>query len=498
MPRTSSEELFDLVKSLSKAEKAHFNMFTSAFRSGQQNEQYVRLFKVLDKAKTYDEVQILEKLKLNKSLLPDLKNYLHKRILFSLEVYYNSKSPRAEVVSLLEQTRILMTKSLFIQARKKALKAVKLSKKASLPLYTVEALELYLFTYWRPIEELEIEQVYKEIFDELKELNIQIQEYFDIKQLHAEMYLLGMKSGRNLGVIPKKMIQDHISQYHWLINDKNAQSKVAQLVLLRQRYFYHLYLLDNQEQPFIEAIGALFREEPLLKKVYYRDYLMYLYNTMWRNVHKISLEEVDHGIKEVSELISVMHESEISDNAIKFYIIKVKWYISRKLYKNAIQFYKSTPMLYENVDTTELVERFHIKSVMIDACLQSGEYKLALSWINGLLNEGYKTTRADLFAHARVQLLIAHFALGNYDYLSDLAMQARRFVAKYLPSAEVLNLLISFFKKNEEQFYHPAERRKVLLQLQEQLEILKIKPENNMNLTDYTDYIQLIGHLSKS
>ena len=54
MPNRSTDILFQLIKSLEKAEKRHFKLYINR-SSGKEDLKIVRLFDALDKQKDYDE-----------------------------------------------------------------------------------------------------------------------------------------------------------------------------------------------------------------------------------------------------------------------------------------------------------------------------------------------------------------------------------------------------------------------------------------------------------
>lgn len=54
MPNRSTDILFQLIKSLEKAEKRHFKLYIKR-SSGKEDLKIVRLFDAVDKLKEYDE-----------------------------------------------------------------------------------------------------------------------------------------------------------------------------------------------------------------------------------------------------------------------------------------------------------------------------------------------------------------------------------------------------------------------------------------------------------
>ncbi len=335
-----------------------------------------------------------------------------------------------------------------------------------------------------------MEKIYKNVFREIRETVGQLNEYYDIKLLHAEMYLLGIQTGGNMGDVPEELLKKKISGYPWLVNNEKASSIRSQIVLLRQRYIYQRFLNNPEFLKYLNASDELFRKNTLLKKVYYRDYLTHLYNFISINISALSLKELDTFITEVEKLRTEMHESEFGNTSQSFYITKMRWYISNNKYKECLQYFKNTPLLSKNLSTSELDERLTIKSLLIEASLLGKEYKTALNWINSLLNEGYKTTRTDLFCHGRILLLCLHFSIENYDFLPNLTLQAKRFYKKYTAQNKAFDCLLDFFQKKEAAFYFANDRKKVLLELQQNLSELIKDPKLKIVLSDSFDYLK--------
>ena len=72
------DQLFSLIKSLSKAEKRNFKLFVKRIKDP-ETTKFVRLFDVIDKMDWYDESIILTKVdSVEKAQLPNLKAHLYK------------------------------------------------------------------------------------------------------------------------------------------------------------------------------------------------------------------------------------------------------------------------------------------------------------------------------------------------------------------------------------------------------------------------------------
>ena len=72
MSKQNKENLFLLVKSMSKSEKRQFRLFVGRVKSN-KDSKFIKLFNLLDKSTKYNEVEILKKISLQNN------NYLISR-----------------------------------------------------------------------------------------------------------------------------------------------------------------------------------------------------------------------------------------------------------------------------------------------------------------------------------------------------------------------------------------------------------------------------------
>src|SRR3990172_3171206 len=131
--KTPSQDLFLLIKSLSKTEKRYFKKFSDLH--GKQDNQYLILFDAITKQKQFDEEALKKQFKGQAFLrqFPVAKNYLYSRILDALEFYHRDSSIHSSVRRNIYRAELLQKKGFYDQS-------MKLLRRAK-----VEANELDLF-----------------------------------------------------------------------------------------------------------------------------------------------------------------------------------------------------------------------------------------------------------------------------------------------------------------------------------------------------------------
>ena len=117
MTNDQKDNLFVLVKSLTKSEKRQFTLYVGRMDSN-ENSKFLNLFHLLDKMNRYDEKIILNKGIVTKQQLSNLKAHLYKQILVSLRMNPMHKNIRIQIREQLDFATILYQKGLYKQSLK--------------------------------------------------------------------------------------------------------------------------------------------------------------------------------------------------------------------------------------------------------------------------------------------------------------------------------------------------------------------------------------------
>ena len=94
------EPVFELIRSMSKAEKRNFKLYATRL-AGNQEAKFLTLFDCLDSLDEYDEKRILQRCPIKKEQLPNMKAHLYKQILVSMRfvVKFGAISARQTLIA---------------------------------------------------------------------------------------------------------------------------------------------------------------------------------------------------------------------------------------------------------------------------------------------------------------------------------------------------------------------------------------------------------------
>ena len=109
----NQDDLFLLVKSLTKNEKGYFQKFYSAFETG-KDKHFLLLFDLLEEATEYNEPALKKKLGRESKQVnfAVLKNYLTEKILQSLRMFHQQFSAEYDLLSEIQELHLLKSKKL--------------------------------------------------------------------------------------------------------------------------------------------------------------------------------------------------------------------------------------------------------------------------------------------------------------------------------------------------------------------------------------------------
>jgi len=137
----STELLFELIQSLTKAEKRYFKLFSSLHR---ENNNYIKLFNAIHQQKKYDESELLLLFK-DEAFVRQFsvaKNYLINLIVKSLRIHHHKAKKSIELNDYLSEIEILYWKGLYKLAFKRLKQARKIAIKYEILPY------LLLLNHW--------------------------------------------------------------------------------------------------------------------------------------------------------------------------------------------------------------------------------------------------------------------------------------------------------------------------------------------------------------
>ncbi len=488
-----SNELFDLIKSLTKSEKRFFKL-QSALQSGDKN--YVRLFDLVDKMSEYDEEMVKRIFKGEKFIkhLPSEKNHLYKLILKALRSYYGETSVSSMLKQEIKNIEILYNKSLFDECAKFMERAKKLALKYEKFYYLFELINWEKTLLEESFEDgrfVDLDQLIQEEKNVLERLR-NLAEYHVLYSKINYVFRSGGYSRTDENI---KIIEEIVN--HPLIKGKNtALSKRAATICYYTQGFCNMANGDSKTalEKFLK-VKQILDDHTFIRGDLSKRYIRTLTNII---TCLTDLGQIDEARTMITLMRSLKDEESFSFPDLETTIFKNTGLSELELYHFTGHFTKGLVDVEEIIKSLPNYEGKLHKEHELAFFYQfayiyfgAGQHSKALSWLNKVLNDNENDLRQDLYSYARLFNLVIHFELGNHDLLEYTIKSTTRYLQKRTRDFPIEKLILEQFKKLI-RTQNAAERRNIFIQFKEQFQQLLKGPEDEVVLRyfDFPNWIE--------
>ena len=454
MPIAHSEQLFTIIKSLTKAEKRNFRLYVQRLQSN-EDVLYVRLFDLLDKMEEYEENDVLEKLgNIPKSQFVNTKRHLYTQVLKSLRLIFEN----IESIKVREQidfAHILYSKGLNLQAFK-LLERVKVM----MPEDGHDLLRLEIIEFQKFIEERHITRSRKKpgkvqaLLNESEKQESRVSNLILLSNLKIKIHGWYIETGH---VRDQK---DHFQVNEYFESElrkvRITGLSVTEEIYLQQSYMWFYYILLDFEKchQHAEAWVNAFDQNPMLM---IEDPVLYMRGLSYQLTSLYSLRDYNRYVIALKkfEAFTISHEKyfDMTGQIISFlylYTAKINRHFLEGSFDEGLalvpEINRSVKRYGRFIDIHRIMV-FNYKTAWL--YLGSGKPSQSIEYLNKILNlQAAGHLRTDIQCYARLMHLMAHFELGHYNLLEHLVEQVGRFFNKMRDLNEVQITLFNFFRNN--------------------------------------------------
>lgn len=451
MPTTKKDALFDLIISLSKAEKRSFRIYAKKIQSSRE-VLFLTLFDYLEKQEHYDVSNILENLQaIKNNQIANLKRNLYHHILTSLRLLYSQKHIALQVREFLDYAEILYNKGLYLQALKILGRAKKITKKNHQSMLHVE-----IVAFERKIQSRHITRSSTSRMSELiQESKIANQVVANVSQLsNLKLYLQRVFIDHgNL----KTLAPQTSARQFFLSTTADFQIEQAtffeKIFYYQSCYWYHfLVQVYPQCHQYAQKWVELYEQE---SNMVVADIDMYL-----RAKHH--LLNTTFFIKDALKLSKLVQQYQvfINTNVDQF---SLNTYVQAHLFLYQAQFNQYflnnqfeeglsiTPKTLSFIDQYEYqLDNYKIMILYykIASCyFGATQYAKTIDFVNLIINQSKCALREDILRYARLLGVLAHYELNNLVALEYLLNATERQLSNLAQPDQLSQLIVSFFKK---------------------------------------------------
>jgi hypothetical protein len=490
MPNRTTDILFQLIRSLEKAEKRHFKLYIQR-SSGNQDLKIVRLFDALDKLKEYNEKVLLKKLPgVTKPQLANLKTHLYKQVLASLRLLKTTDSLDLQLNEQFDYAHILYKKGLFHQSLR-ILEKVKETAKANQKFnFLPQAIALE-----KRIENLHITRSNQDRAESLSAEANEVSRHIDavarLSNLALKLYSWYVQHGHARNEDDEKDIRQFMKES--LPADAWEQTGFYERLYLYQSYTWYAFIRQDflQYYRYTKKWVDLFREQPLMVRVETGHYIKGLHNLLNAHFDLRNYREFDKTLKKFEKLAQTDRVKEHDSFRIHAFIYistaKINQHFMLGTFKQGLPL---IPLVREKLEEYHLFIDQHrvlvlnYKFAML--CFGSGDYNQCIDYLQKIIHD--KTNlRYDLQCYARLLHMLAHYELGNDMLMESLSKSVYRFMAKMKNLTAVEEAMFRFLRNSI-----PLSPRQLKPEFEKFLDTIKHLEKNRFQTRSFA-YLDIIS-----
>ncbi|MEM9916567.1 MAG: hypothetical protein AAF990_00645 [Bacteroidota bacterium] len=431
------DQVFTLIKSLTKSEKRNFKLYANRINSA-EDLKFIQLFDALDKMDDYEEALLFKKMKgLKRSQLSNLKRHLYKQILTSLRLIHISKNIDIQIREQLDFARILYGKGLHIQSLKLLDRIKTLAVDNHQDLLLMEILDFQKLIEERHItRSRRVKGKVEGLLRESAERSQIIQNTCRLSNLKIKIHGWYIQIGHAKNEKDRLMVEEYF-QSNLPKNLHISKMTFFEKIALYQSYVWYHYILLDFRQCYRYALKwtQLFNADPDLKKVdpdlYMRGMhyvLTALYNMGAYKKFSQALTEFEAFEQESQKSFSTISKT---ISFLYIYTSKINKHYLEGTFQEGLHLVPIIKRLikrYEKHIDPHRVMVFNYKIAYL--YMAAGLFDSALDHLNEIINVKVGHLREDIQSYARLLHLIVHFEIGNYVLLDYLANSVHRFLDK--------------------------------------------------------------------
>ena len=461
MTKAQKDNLFLLIKSLSKSEKRQFKLYVG--RLGVNTDsKFLNLFNVLDKSNTYDEAAILKSGIVKKQQLANVKSHLYKQILISLKLNPSHQNIRSQIREQLDFASILYHKGLYKQSLKILDKAKDVAIQNEEKNLAFEIVELEKI--------IEAQYITRSISTRADELTSQAEELSDLNaitsklsNLSLQLYSIILKTGYVKNEEESKAVTKYFKER--LPDVTFSKLGFREKLWLYKAHLWYSFLMQDFLNCYRYAakcvdLFSIYPKMIHLNPVFYLKGNNYLLESIFFIKNKPKFVKVLSNLKSIVEHKSFPKDENIQMLTflyLNFHGIN-KHFIDGSFQDGLalIPDIEKDLILYRNRIDEHHKMIFYYKFASLH--FGAGNNKECIRYLDRIISNKSLSMREDLLCFSRVLNLVAHYEAGLDYHLDTLLKTTYKFLIKMNDLHEVQKEMIKFIKGLQDIYPHELKK----------------------------------------
>lgn len=417
----NKEDLFNLIKAMSKSEKRYFVL--DAKKSGRSASRYLTLFETLGKMEEFDEEKLKKKFPQN---LPSDKAYLYEAILRSMRDYRSASSKAAQVKERLMDARFLYERGLYDQSNARILEAKSMAKELEDNFSLLEIIKEEQQSLYDRRVRVDLEMLEK-IQKEKEEILVGIHEEMDYLNLYftliVEVYKEGtFKDKKSIDAFNQRFPSESLAENHL---PASALSK-RRFYLCNAIYFRLLGKKNKIYENYLRAVDW-WEKYPAFKSEEFNRYVSDIANLV--NTCYDDEELLPEAQKWLGKLKEQGEARNYHERKYIFLYLSVSNLLHLMNHGNFIAAKDLLPEIIKGIEQFNLKRSIVLIGNILIVYFVLGDYENCIIWADQVINLK-NSTREDIQRVARLLKLIALYELGEIDEVENSFRATNRYFKK--------------------------------------------------------------------
>ncbi len=451
MPKQLTHQLFSLIKSLTKAEKRHFSIYSKR-NSVDKEMKFLALFQELDMQGEYDENRLLKKIpQITKHQLSNLKAHLYDQLLVSLRLL-NRKEGSIKLHEIIDFAMVLYKKGLYHQSLSQLTKAKEKAQTLKQEIILLEIIE-----FEKLIESNHITRSHETRSEELTKMagqtrNLLITES-EWSDFSIQLYGLYLK----IGHVRNERDYEQVKFFFRSGLPKNNQTDIGFYGSLYkyQSYVWYNFIIQKFDKCYFYSLKwlELFEKTPHLKLIEPSLYIKGLHNVIsalfycydpnrFNKYHTLLTDfvkqnESNFSLKTKTQAFLFTETAQLNH-----------FFLFAEFEKGVAHLAELETQItqYSNYIDEHRKMVFYYKM----ACVKFGaaDFKGCILYLNEIINNKSTYLKEDLQCFSRILSLIAHYELGDNDLIDYQIRSTYRFLLKMKDVQQVQKEILNFLKNS--------------------------------------------------
>ncbi len=433
MTNRSTDQLFQLIKSLKKSEKRNFKLYVKRNYTSEADLKIIHLFDALDAMTEYDETILLKKKTIAKAQLSNVKAHLYKELLASIRLLESHDNIDIQLHEQMDYARILYNKGLYLQSLKLLDKIKEQARQHHQQSFLLEVLFLE-----KKIEALHITRSMEDragtLADEANKVTTNLQQISELSNLSLQLYGWYINNGHARNRKDEEAVEQFFEQ-NLSFDVKRVNGFYAKLYLY-QSYCWYAFIRQDllMYYRYTQKWVDLFRNNEVMIGVETAHYIKGMHNLLSAHFDLQNFQKFGEELRQFESFADsercVLNDNNRIQAFVYLSIARINQHFLEGTFTKGLQL---VPEIEKGLADYRLyldrhrVLVFYYKFASL--YFGSAHYDTAIDYLNKIIN--WKVDlRNDLQCYARLLHLIAHYELGNFQLLEYLIKSVYRFMAK--------------------------------------------------------------------